>query len=81
MNHFVVFGYCDKGIKFRPSDWAERLVNSHTVSGSAKECVHVFNSDGTKGIAIKPCLEKTNPKLLNHILDFVGSHNLVIKYK
>ncbi len=60
MQNFIVYGHCDKGIKFRPSDWTERLVNAHTVTQQSKQCVHVFNINGIKGI--KGTVENKNPK-------------------
>ncbi|CAC9437368.1 hypothetical protein BSPLISOX_3265 [uncultured Gammaproteobacteria bacterium] len=80
MKNFIVYGHCDKGAKFRPSDWTERLVNTHTTTQQSKQCVHVFNINGIKGIKVKTCLEETNLVLLNQILDFATSNNLVIKY-
>ncbi|CAC9555114.1 hypothetical protein [uncultured Gammaproteobacteria bacterium] len=65
MQNFIVYGHCDKGIKFRPSDWTERLVNAHTVAQQSKQCVHIFNINGIKGIKVKTCLEETNLMLLN----------------
>ncbi len=77
MQNFIIYGHCDKGIKFRPSDWTERLVNAHTTNEQSKQCMHIFN---IKGIKVKTCLEETNLMPLNQILDFATSNNLVIKY-
>ena len=80
MQGFIVLGLCDKKIKFRPSDWTERLVSSYTTNQKVRECVSIINVDGIKGIQIKECLTDVDPVLLNHILDFASMHNLVIKY-
>ncbi len=80
MQNFIVHGHYNQGVKFRPSDWAERLVNAGTTNQYSRQCVHVFTMNGIKGISVKHCLEETDSALLAHILDFANTNNLTINY-
>jgi hypothetical protein len=79
--HFFLYKINDRILhNSRKIDTSLCQINTHTTTQQSKQCVHVFNINGIKGIKVKTCLEETNLVLLNQILDFATSNNLVIKY-
>lgn len=81
LNNFVIYGKQAKGSKFRPSDWAERLVDLHIPPDTKDQCVYVTNIDGIKGLSVKQCLKDVDPCVYDHITNFAVNNNLIILEK
>ena len=79
----IIEGVTEKGVKFRPSDWAERLSgnlfsmrnNRITYSPLLKPTI---SKQGNKCVVLDHSLKNSNPLLYEHILDFAKSNNLKI---
>jgi hypothetical protein len=77
----VIEGITEKGEKFRPSDWAERVsghlltVKNHRMYYSPLLKPSVQPS-GHKCLVLDHTLKSSNPELYKHIIDFASTNNL-----
>ncbi|NOY71537.1 MAG: DUF3579 domain-containing protein [Gammaproteobacteria bacterium] len=80
----VVESVVEDGRRFRPGDWIERISTTLANFGSDQR-LHYSASvrpcviDGEKCLLIDPTLQKTNPVVYEHILQFVTSNGLKIR--
>ncbi|VAW86076.1 hypothetical protein MNBD_GAMMA16-1691 [hydrothermal vent metagenome] len=79
----IVESIVEGGHRFRPSDWIERIASiqasfgpDHRLhySSSVRPCI----INGEKCLIIDPVLQKTNPAVYEHILQFVTSNCLIM---
>lgn len=79
----VIHGVTTDGNRFRPSDWAQRLLSVTATFGSDRRLrahpqVSAGVADGTPQVVLKPCLEREAPELFAFLLDFARGNRLVI---
>ena len=79
----LIDGVTDKGHKFRPSDWAERLSESVSQVGADHRIhysplVEPVLIDGRAALKIDPALETENPKAFQQLIDFVKDNRLSV---
>ena len=79
----LIDGVTDKGHKFRPSDWAERLSESVSTVGADHRIhyspfVEPILIDGRAALKIDPELESVNPKAFQQLVDFVKDNRLSV---
>ena len=84
MNYLFITGKTKEGIRFRPSDWSERLfgcVKSLDMEEyeACKGLVHLINLRGNKGILISTELEEVNPRLYLFFQGFIDKNNLQVE--
>lgn len=79
----VIQGITQKGKKFRPSDWAERM--SGTLATFKNNRIYYspllqpsVNQEGYKCIILDHKLKDSSPKIYQAILDFAKENNLKI---
>lgn len=82
INRIVIEGITEKGQKFRPSDWAERMsgklstFHNHRIYYSP--LLYPIVKDGNKCILLDERLRESNPNLYQSILDFATENQLRI---
>ena len=79
----LIEGITDKGKKFRPSDWAERMSGKLATfkNSRIKYSPMLQPSVNTKGshcVVLDPSLETTNPELYQSIMSFAKNNQLKI---
>lgn len=79
----VIEGVDDKGQRFRPSDWAERM--SGTIATFKNSRIHYspllqpsVNHEGYKCVLLDPKLKESSPKVYQAIMEFAKANNLKI---
>ena len=77
----LIIGKTIKGIKFRPSDWAERLyytVASYDKNGRAifNPLVNLNQKKNSKCFVINTKLQNKDPMIYDFLIDFVISNDL-----
>lgn len=79
----IIEGITDKGQKFRPSDWAERM--SGSMASFKDRRIHYspllqpsVNKEGFKCVLLDPRLKDSSPSVYQSILDFAEANNLKI---
>jgi len=78
----IIEGVTENGKKFRPRDWAERIsgnlstFKNHRIYYSP--LLRPSYKNGNRCVVLDPELEKTNPKLYQHILNFAKANKLKI---
>ena len=78
----IVRGFKQDGTRFRPSDWAYRLVDLDMLYNNDRKCVRVSSylsvcqtSDGSV-LRIDDDIRSQNPALYNQLISFVITNNL-----
>lgn len=78
----VIEGVTTEGKKFRPSDWAERMSGSLSTFKNHRiyysPLLRPSYKGGNRCVVLDPSLEKTNPELYEHILEFARQNKLKI---
>jgi len=78
----IIEGVTEKGEKFRPSDWAERmsgrLSTFHNRRIYYSPLLQPMYKDGYKCVVLDPALKKSNPDLYQSILTFAKNNHLNI---
>lgn len=79
----IIEGVTTQGIKFRPSDWAERMSGSLASFNNSRILYSPLlqpsiNSDGMPCVLLDPKLKETNPQMYQSILEFAENNNLRI---
>jgi len=77
----VIESVRDDGVKFRPSDWIERLSANMAEFGRDNRLhysknVHPCVVDGEKCLMIQTSLEEDNPEAFQFIMNFARSNRL-----
>jgi hypothetical protein len=76
----IVQGHTNQNQPFRPSDWADRIVDLHSVfsseSSPCKGLVYISSVQGTRCLKIDRDLETRNPQYWKYIVDFAKDHDL-----
>ena len=84
--YYVVRGKNLDGRKFRPSDWADRLVGAVAIfaredTNASKEitnCICVINRDGIKGIVLDPRLKVIERRMYEFVRRFAVDNQLEV---
>ncbi len=79
----VIEGITNKGQKFRPSDWAERMSGKLATFKNSRikyspMLQPTVNDSGNKCVLLDANLKKTNPELYQSIMDFAEHNQLKI---
>ena len=79
---YTILGLTNCGLKFRPSDWTERLVCLERESilrydGSIK----IKSGPPAKSIIFDSSLEQKSPNTFRHLLDFAKTNDLQLTKK
>jgi hypothetical protein len=78
----IIEGVTDKGEKFRPADWAERMSGSLSTFKNRRmhysPLLQPVYKGGNKCVAVDPQLKETNPELYQSIMDFAKVNHLKI---
>lgn len=82
-SRIVIQGVTDKGQKFRPSDWAERLSGSLATFKKNRILYSnllqpTVNAEGYKCVVLDPKLKESNLALYESILEFARTNQLNI---
>lgn len=76
----IVQGRTNQNQPFRPSDWADRIVDLHSVfsqkDNSCKGLVYISSFQGTRCLKVDQSLETRNPQYWKYIVDFAKDHDL-----
>jgi len=82
LDELIIEGITTDGIKFRPSDWVDRLCgmladfNNQKVSYSPYLRPLFYNNMNC--VAIKKSLQKTDPNVFKFLLQFASDNNLIV---
>lgn len=81
----LVFGFNQDGIKFRPSDWMERIASLYgCYSQNNRLCYNKYlmpiRYEGQRCLFISDKLEHENPKAYRHVMEMVQSNQLQTRY-
>lgn len=78
----IIEGVTEKGEKFRPSDWAERVTGNLSTFKNHRiyysPMLRPSYKEGNRCVILDPELKNTHPALYQHILDFAKSNKLKI---
>lgn len=78
----IIEGITDKGEKFRPSDWAERMSDSLSTFKRRRvlysPLLRPITKNGNKCVIVDNELEETHPNLYKEILKFAQTNKLKI---
>jgi len=78
----IIEGVTHEGETFRPSDWAERVSGSLSTFKNHRiyysPLLTPSYKEGNRCVILDPELEKSNPELYQHILDFAKANKLKI---
>lgn len=77
----IIYGETQEGRKFRPSDWAERLLGSVSSYGPGRRMlkqpfVRIINLEGIKCVRIDPGLFQEDPVKYRFLMRFAHDNNL-----
>jgi len=80
-NKIIIVGINDKGERFRPTDWAERMCDSLS---TFRGCRVIYSPllqpalyQGNRCVIVDPMLAKTHPALYEYVLTFAKDNCLV----
>jgi len=79
----IIQGITEKGGKFRPSDWAERLCGAVATYGPGRRIIFHPNVklaaiEGVKCVVIDAALEESDEMLFEFLTDFAAENKLQI---
>jgi uncharacterized protein DUF3579 len=79
----IIQGITEKGGKFRPSDWAERLCGAVATYGPGRRIIFHPNVklaaiEGVKCVVIDAVLEESDEMLFEFLTDFAAENKLQI---
>ena len=78
----IIEGITLAGEKFRPSDWAERMCGSLSTYKNQRlfysPLLRPSFRHGNRCVIVDPLLQKSNPELYQHIMDFAKVNKLTI---
>lgn len=78
----IIEGVTESGERFRPSDWADRMVGSLSTFNRRRilysPLLEPVVKQGNKCVALDPALKHSNPELYQSILDFAHANHLKI---
>lgn len=81
-NKIIINGITDEGVKFRPSDWAERMCGSLSTFRDRRmiysPLLRPVCIDGIKCVVVDPELEKSHAPLFKYIFEFAQKNNLKV---
>lgn len=76
----IIQGLTETGIKFRPSDWAERMCGALSSFRDRRiiysPLLRPVSIDGVKCVVVDPSLEQSHPSLYKHIQEFAKKNHL-----
>ena len=80
--YVLITGQTKDGKRFRPSDWADRLVGAMQVLGEEEsqrfgEFVHLVNHENTKCVMVDRQLESVEGRLYRFLMRFADDNNLL----
>ena len=80
----IIEGIRENGVKFRPSDWPERLSSTFGVFGKDHRlhydpAVYPTVSNGQKGVAVALSLQWQNPAMFKAVIKFARDNQLRIR--
>ena len=79
----VIFGLTNRGARFRPSDWNERLAGLTSVFGSDHKLtysplVYPMDIGGASALVVGGSLADVEPRLWQFLLQFARDNDLVV---
>ncbi len=82
--NFIIVGLTQQGIKFRPSDWAERLCGVMSGFGPQKRMkyspyVSPCTCQGVKAVFVDGQLNQLEPRAYNFMRNFAADNELQIE--
>ena len=80
----IIGGISNEGVKFRPSDWVERLASILSSFGEDQrlkyhKCAYPCTILGIRSLVIDKRMEKNIPEAYAFIMEFANNNNLQIK--
>ena len=80
----IIEGIRENGVKFRPSDWSERLSSTFGVFGKDHRlhydpAVYPMVSNGHKSVAVALSLQWQNPAMFKAVIKFARDNQLRIR--
>lgn len=82
LNELIIEGLTTDGVKFRPSDWVDRLCGTlagfdqHKISYSQYLRPIVYNDMNC--VAVKKQLQEENPSVFKFIMQFAADNKLLV---
>jgi hypothetical protein len=82
LDELIIEGITLEGVKFRPSDWVDRLCgmlaafNNHKMSYSPYLRPLIFNNMNC--VAVKKSLQEENPNVFKFIMQFATDNHLIV---
>ena len=85
--YFLIKGQTEEGKKFRPSDWADRLMGSVAIyakedsemSNEILDSICLTDRDGFKGFVLSSKIQQIEPMLYTFLLNFAKDNNLKVE--
>ena len=83
----IIEGITQDGLKFRPSDWAERMCGALSKYGrdhriNYSPMLHPLSINGIKCVSIDPEIQTLNPEMFSYIMQFANENKLsIIEHK
>ena len=83
-SYIFITGKTTEGVRFRPSDFADRLsgvinVLEEDEYDECKDMIHLTTFSGNRGLLINTELETINPKLYKFFMDFIEKNDLQVE--
>jgi hypothetical protein len=79
----VIFGLTNRGARFRPSDWNERLAGLTSAFGADRKLtysplVHPMDVGGASALVVGGSLAEMEPRLWQFLMQFARDNDLVV---